>query len=322
MLICGIGQVLLLEAGAARVLRDRVGGLRGDLHQPARARVRGLVAEARLLVDDRRDQRRVEVLVGGLLADDVVVAERERGQLAHRLRRRGRSRSPRTSRPSTTATATAASRRRLIRARVGRRATLRRAAWELMGAVRRVSQVRGTVSPSTPRGYRRCGPRSPLAPPFPPARAGGRCAPPPTRARARRARSARTSSSATTAIVASNACSIPDSNRSGTSTTAARGAGSSASTSCLHSATRCPTRGHSSPSSQLRASSSPKTRSAISERSSAPPGATSSPSRPTTMSRSSSLASSSWTTASVESVAAPSSPSARSASDLPAPGRR
>jgi hypothetical protein len=64
---------------------DEVGRVGRDLHQPAGARVRGLVAEARLLVDNRRDQRRVEALVRRLLPDDVVVPERER-DLAHGIR--------------------------------------------------------------------------------------------------------------------------------------------------------------------------------------------------------------------------------------------
>ena len=41
----------------------------------------------RFLVDHRGDQRRVEVLVGGLLADDVVVSQRQR-DLAHGLAER------------------------------------------------------------------------------------------------------------------------------------------------------------------------------------------------------------------------------------------
>ena len=51
---------------------------------PARPGVRGGVAEARLGVDDRGDERRVELLVLGLLADDVLVAQRER-DLLHRV---------------------------------------------------------------------------------------------------------------------------------------------------------------------------------------------------------------------------------------------
>jgi hypothetical protein len=67
------------------VARDEVGRVGRDLHQTAGARARGLVAEARFLVDHRGDQRRVEALVGGLLANDVVVPERER-DLAHGIR--------------------------------------------------------------------------------------------------------------------------------------------------------------------------------------------------------------------------------------------
>ena len=80
----GVGEVLVDERLAAAQRLDRVGGGGRDLHQPARAGVRGLVREPRLLVDDRRDQRRVEVEALGLLADDVLVPERQ-GDLADRL---------------------------------------------------------------------------------------------------------------------------------------------------------------------------------------------------------------------------------------------
>ena len=69
-----VGEVVVDEGLAAAQRLDRVGGVGGDLHQAAGAGVRGLVGEARLLVDHRRDQRRVEVEALGLLADDVVVA--------------------------------------------------------------------------------------------------------------------------------------------------------------------------------------------------------------------------------------------------------
>ena len=79
-----------------------------------------------------------------LLPDDVVVAERER-ELARHVRAEARDQRGDAA-PSTTATASMVSRLRLTLAREGRRATLRLAAWELMGTGRRVSQVRGTVS--------------------------------------------------------------------------------------------------------------------------------------------------------------------------------
>jgi hypothetical protein len=80
----GVGQVLRLERNPAAELGDASGGLGGDLHQAPGTRARSLVAEPRLLVDDRGDQRRVEVLLLRLLADDVVVAQWQR-HLADRL---------------------------------------------------------------------------------------------------------------------------------------------------------------------------------------------------------------------------------------------
>src|SRR5438309_1517614 len=67
---------------------------------------------------------------------------------------------------------------------------------------------------------------------------------------------------------------------------------------------RCPTRGHSSPSSHFRRSGSAKTTSATRERSILPSGATSAPKRSTSRSRTAPCSSSSCTTASLESVAA------------------
>ena len=90
MLICGVARSACTKRVPPDAPGDEVGRVGRDLHQPAGARVRGLVAEARLLVDDRGDQRRVEVLVGGLLADDVVVAQRQR-DLAHRVAERARA---------------------------------------------------------------------------------------------------------------------------------------------------------------------------------------------------------------------------------------
>ena len=124
-----------------------------------------------------------------------------------------------------------------------------------------------------------------------------------------------------TAIVLSNTPSIPASNSSGTSTTAARGGRvSRASSSARHSNIRAPTRGHSIPLKPLAllgpveddARRSPPGRRCR-------PGATSSPQRSTSWSRSSGSPSSSCTTASVDSVAAPSRSNAARASDFPAP---
>ena len=81
MLICGSARSPCTNARAARLAGDVVGRRGHDLHQALGAGVRGLVAEARLDVDHARDQRRVEALVGRLLADDVLVAQRERDLL-------------------------------------------------------------------------------------------------------------------------------------------------------------------------------------------------------------------------------------------------
>ena len=66
----------LLEGRASGQACDVAGGRRRDLHEPACAGVRGLVAKARLRVDHGRDERWVDALVGCLLADDVLVAQR------------------------------------------------------------------------------------------------------------------------------------------------------------------------------------------------------------------------------------------------------
>src|SRR5215218_6079667 len=113
--------------------------------------------------------------------------------------------------------------------------------------------------------------------------------------------------------------SMPASNSSGVSTTAAAGRGSRVPISSRQAAIRAPTRGQTCPSSQARSCGSAKARAAIAARSTTPPGATSSPQRATTRSRSSGEAYSSCTTASVDSVAAPSRRSASRAVDLPAP---
>ena len=62
MLICGSARSPCSNWVPPDSAGDVLGGARQDLHHPARARVRGLVAELGLLVDDRGDQGRVEVL--------------------------------------------------------------------------------------------------------------------------------------------------------------------------------------------------------------------------------------------------------------------
>ena len=85
MFTCGRGQVGLHEGRAARLAGDVAGGPRRELHQPdGPGRATAAVAELRLGVDDAGDQRRVQVLVARLLADDVLVAQRER-DLLHRV---------------------------------------------------------------------------------------------------------------------------------------------------------------------------------------------------------------------------------------------
>src|SRR3954471_325125 len=80
----GVGQVRQLEGRAAALLLDELRRFRGDLHQPPGAGAGGRVAELRLRVDDGGDQRRVDPLFVGLLADHVLVAERQR-QLLNRF---------------------------------------------------------------------------------------------------------------------------------------------------------------------------------------------------------------------------------------------
>ena len=77
MLICGVARSARSKRRAAGLVRDVVRGLGHQLHQTLGAGVRGLVAEALMGVDDAGDQRRVHALVGGLLADHVLVAQRQ-----------------------------------------------------------------------------------------------------------------------------------------------------------------------------------------------------------------------------------------------------
>src|SRR5205823_2418114 len=79
-----IGEVGDGELRPARAPRDEPRRVRLDLHQPLGAG-RGVAGvELGLRVDDRRDERWVEVLARGLLANDVVVAQRQ-GDLLHRV---------------------------------------------------------------------------------------------------------------------------------------------------------------------------------------------------------------------------------------------
>src|SRR3954447_10337805 len=80
----GVGQVRQLEGRAAALLLDELRRFRGDLHQAPRTGARGRVAELRLRVDDGGDQRRVDPLFVGLLADHILVAQRQR-QLLNRF---------------------------------------------------------------------------------------------------------------------------------------------------------------------------------------------------------------------------------------------
>src|SRR2546423_6076051 len=70
-------EVVEAEARAAGADRDPLGGRGLELHQPDRARVRARArAELALLVDDRREERRVEAVVPRMAADDLLVRER------------------------------------------------------------------------------------------------------------------------------------------------------------------------------------------------------------------------------------------------------
>jgi hypothetical protein len=80
----GVAEVARPEGDAAGPVGDEAGGRGRDLHQPLRARGRPARPELRLRVDDAGDERGVEVLVLGLLADDVLVAQRQ-GDLPHGL---------------------------------------------------------------------------------------------------------------------------------------------------------------------------------------------------------------------------------------------
>ena len=77
MLTAGVARSDGRERGRARAVGEELGRLGQDLHQPHRPGRRGPRVELRLGVDDRRDQRRIEMLFGRLLADHVLVVERQ-----------------------------------------------------------------------------------------------------------------------------------------------------------------------------------------------------------------------------------------------------
>ncbi len=70
-------QVGRRERGCSRAVGQELGGLGHDLHQPLGAHGRRARVELRLGVDDRGDQRRIEVLLRRLLADHVRVVQRQ-----------------------------------------------------------------------------------------------------------------------------------------------------------------------------------------------------------------------------------------------------
>ena len=261
MLICGVARSACSKRTPPGAAGDEVGRLGRDLHQPARARVRGLVAEARLLVDDRRDQRGVEVLVGGLLADDVVVAQRER-DLAHRLAQRARAGHNRGHQRASTASGghRQRRRRRRARARAGRRAM--RAACELT-AGRVCASTRDNVSFNSSSDPSLRTTKSALCAfscwlSWRPARSATAACP--------RARGALLASPPRRRPPRS-CCRTPPPCRPRTAAAPRRPPRGRPVEPARQAATRSPTRGHSTPSSQARASSSPNTRSAIRARS-------------------------------------------------------
>src|SRR6202035_2316136 len=73
----GCGEIAGGELVAAGKVGEEVGGGRQDLHQTLGAGRRRTWFELALRIDHGRDQRRVEVLGGGLFADDARVAERQ-----------------------------------------------------------------------------------------------------------------------------------------------------------------------------------------------------------------------------------------------------
>ena len=194
MLISGSERSFELEGRAAAVALDFLGRFRRDLHQPARPGARGLVAELRLGVDDGGDQRGVDALFVGLLADHVLVVERQR-QLLDRAGRR---------RPETTRATTSDHRQRPRRR--PRRAGV--AGASLLRFIPAASRPGRTAPARGPRPSRRSRPRARRARPSPPG-SSWRASRSSTRAWPRAAaRARRTSSAVTTATVVSKTPSI------------------------------------------------------------------------------------------------------------------
>src|SRR3954454_6866964 len=77
----GVREVIEFEGLTAAQPLDHLRGGWRDLHQATRPRAGSLIAETRLAVDHRRDQIRGDVLLGGLLANDVLVLQRQRDLL-------------------------------------------------------------------------------------------------------------------------------------------------------------------------------------------------------------------------------------------------
>src|SRR5262249_50440602 len=77
-----VREVFEVERGAAAQPLDFLRRFGRDLHQPAGAGGGGLVAEVGLRVDDGGDQRGVDALLLRLLANDVLVLERQGPLLA------------------------------------------------------------------------------------------------------------------------------------------------------------------------------------------------------------------------------------------------
>src|SRR6186997_287800 len=200
----GVSQVLQFEARSFAVLSDRVSGVGSDLHQPARSRARFLVLELRLGVDHGGDQRRVDVLFGGLLADHVLVAQRQR-QLLDRVvegavgDQEGEPEPGEDGEPAEGGAAAAgtdlAPHPRSFSSKADSARSSSSTEPSLATTCSARSAFSGWVSCRASRSSTRACPRA-------------------------AARSRRTSSAATTATVVSKAFSLPASKRSGTSTTA------------------------------------------------------------------------------------------------------
>ena len=301
----GIGEVVQLEGGAAAVALDFVRRFRRDLHQPARAGARGAVAELRLRVDHRGDQRRVDVLFARLLADHVLVAQGQ-GELLDRP----------VDRPPCQQHAgddTGGQRRAANREAPPSPFPNRRFAPRSSAPASRQER---TGAARDPRACRRSRSRARRGPPSPPG-TSWRASRSPTRACPRAsARARRTSSAVTTATVVSKTGAISPSKSSGTSTTATSASLGQASRARRRSARR-PADGSAPPATSAHLDRQRRSRRSCA-RSTRPSGATSSPQRSVSLPSSGSESSSSCTTASLEIVAAPSRSNAARAVDFPA----